>query len=90
MRTTFPSLVRAKKYALNPGYRPTGSKLLGFGLRTTSCFLCRSLAQVQSNRSILPELWLTSSSPPPRRSDGKFEDEPPDERTLKLGNSSSH
>lgn len=86
MRTTFPSLFRATN-ALNPGHRPKGSGLTGFGLRTTSCSPCRSLAQFQSNRDIFPEMWLPSSTPPRQHSGAKYEDAPPDERTLKLGKS---
>lgn len=88
MRRTVPSLVRAEKHALKPGHRPTG-----FGLRTTFCSPCRSLAQVQSNREIFPEIWFTSSSPlrrTPEKSGAKREDVSPDERTLKLGKSTSH
>ena len=89
MRTTSPSLFRATN-ALNPGHRPKGSGLTGFGLRTTSCSPCRSLAQVQSHRDIFPEIWLPSSTPPRQHSGVKYEDAPPDERTLKLGKSTFH
>lgn len=51
----------------------------------------RSLAQVRSDREIFPELWWTSSKPPLlARVDGgphAKDVNPPDERTLKLGQS---
>ena len=59
-------------------------------LRSTVFTQNRSLAQVQSNREILPDIWFTSSSPPRRHSaecGHKPEAGGPDERTLKLGKS---
>ena len=87
MRRTFPSLGRVENHALKPGHRPTG-----FGLRPTFCLPCRSLAQVQPNRDVFPEIWFTTTSPPrraPQQPGAKPKDASPDERTLKLGKSTS-
>lgn len=59
-------------------------------LRTIVSSQHRSLAQVQSNRDIFPEIWFTSSSPPrhnPAESGHRPETAGADERTLKLGKS---
>lgn len=53
---------------------------------------CRSLAQLQTTREIFPEIWFTSSSPPlraPAEISQSTNGPPPDERTLKLGKSTS-
>lgn len=88
MRRFVASLVRVEECSLKPRRR-----LAGFRFRPTTCSPCRSLAQVQSSREIFPDIWFTSSSPPrraPQQPGTKPEDASSEERTLKLGKSTSH
>ena len=86
MGTIFFTLIRARVHVLKPGNRPTC-----FGCRTIFCSPYRSLAYVTS-RDAFPEIAFLSSSPSrhmPERLRPEADHVPPDERTLKLGNSTS-
>lgn len=89
MRKIFnPAFLRAsqnglKQYPKLRDYRP-------FLLGPSKLVPSRSLAQVRSNQELLSELWFTpSGSYAPQLDDParKHQDAPPDQRTLKLGES---
>ncbi len=77
----------------------TSHHVLKYSLPTRQCphhppilSPCRSLAQLQTTREIFPEICFTSSSPPlraPAEISQSTNGPPPDERTLKLGKSTS-
>ncbi len=96
-KTSLLHLVRAPKHGLKPQALAPSFKHLNQQPTPTPTPLipCRALAQVRSDRDVFPEIWFTSSSPPLRAPDNESETKPspnhppPDERTLKLGKSTS-
>ncbi|KAK0508216.1 hypothetical protein JMJ35_009300 [Cladonia borealis] len=94
-KTSLLHLVRLPKHGLKPQAPAPSFKHLNQHPPPTSTPLipCRALAQVRPDRSLFPEIWFTSSTPP-LRSPNNNESSPkpspndhplPDERTLKLG-----
>ena len=89
MRKVFPSsLLRPLQHAPHPKTEVLRTTLRK--LQNAPLIPCRSLAQVRSDREVLPEIWFTKSFPllsTPEEDGLRNTDAPPDERTLKLGKS---